>query len=122
MVGVVVEEDDDALVGQDHFGEGGPVREGHGDFGGGVGVGGEAGGLERGGEVADADVVAVADQDGHDVVGVGFHPAGDVGEIGLGGAGVEEVAGGVAVVQRIADQVGLPLQHANAVVELLRHA
>lgn len=48
-----------------------------------------------------------------------LYPAGDVGEVGLGGSGVEEVAGGVAVVYGVVDSVGLPLEHSDAIVELL---
>ncbi len=122
LVGVVVHEDDGAFLGQDQLRERGPVVEGHGDLGRGVGPFCEAGGFEGLGVVADTDEVGVADQDGDDVVGVGGDPAGDICEVFLGGASIEEVAGGVAVEDCVVDVVGLALQHADAIVELVGDA
>lgn len=53
--------------------------------------------------------VAVDDEEGDDVVGVFFDPADERLEFGLPGAGVEEVAAGVAVVDGVVDPVGLAL-------------
>lgn len=74
LVGLVVHEDDDALAGEDHFGEGRPIVEGHGYFGGVVYIFGEAGVDNRVCVVADADIVAVDEEDGDYVVGVVIHP------------------------------------------------
>jgi hypothetical protein len=88
----------------------------------GVGPFCKAGRFEGLGVVAYADEVGVADEEGDDVVGVCGDPAGDVCEVFLRGAGVEEVAGGVAVEDCVVDPVGLALQHADAVVELVGDA
>lgn len=74
------------------------------------------------GVVAHADEVGVADEEGDDVVGVGGDPAGDVCEVFLCGAGVKDVTGGVAVEYCVVYIVGLALQHADAVVELVGDA
>lgn len=88
----------------------------------GVGPFCKTGRFEGLGVVAYADEVGVADEEGDDVVGVCGDPAGDVCEVFLRGAGVEEVAGGVAVEYCVVDPVGLALQHADAVVELVGDA
>ena len=49
---------------------------------------------------------------------MGLHPGGDGPEIGLCGPGIEDVAGGVAVIDCVVDEMGLALEHADAVVEL----
>jgi hypothetical protein len=64
----------------------------------------------------------VSENDGHDVEGVGFDPGGYFAEVGLYSAGVEQVAGCVAEVQRVVDVVRLALEYAHAVVELLGYA
>lgn len=76
-----------------------------GDEGRGVDVGHEAGVFEGGGEVLDPDEVAVDDEEGHDVVGVVLEPFADCVQAGFVGAGVEEVAVGVAVVEGAVDAV-----------------
>ena len=84
---------------------------------------GQAASFKRCGVIADADEVTVADEDGDDIVWVGLHPGGNVCKILLRGACVEQVAGGVAVRYRIRSGVvvGLALQHADAIVELVEH-
>lgn len=97
LVGVVVHEDDGALVAENHFGERGPLGAVLRDVGGFVDVFEDAGVGDRGDEFVDGDVVGVDDQDGDDVVGVVVEPFFDGGERVFVGAGVEEVARGVAV-------------------------
>ena len=92
FVGLVVEEDDYPLLGENHACQGRPVVESHGNLGWDVGELCETRVFERSGEVVGVHVVAVADEDGDDVVWVDFDPVGDFGEVRLGGAGVEEVA------------------------------
>ena len=70
LIGVVVHENDCALLREDELGQRRPVADGHGDFGRDVGPFGQARGLEGLGIVADAYEVGVADEDGDDVVGV----------------------------------------------------
>ena len=84
---------------------------------------GEAAGFKRRGVIANADEVAVADEEGDDVEWVGLHPGSNVSKILLRGACVEQLAGGVAVRYRVRSGVvvGLALQHADAVVELVQH-
>lgn len=88
-----------------------------------VGILGQAAGFKRRGIIADADEVAVADEEGDDVEWVGLHPGGNICKILLRSACVEQVAGGVAVRYRVRSGVvvGLALQHADAVVELVQH-
>jgi len=122
LVGVVVHENHDALLREDELRECGPVVNAHGNFGGDIGPFCKSGGFEGLGIVAHADEIGVADEDGDDVVGVGGDPLGDVCEVFLGGARIEEVARGVAVEDCVVDRVGLALQHADAVVELVGDA
>ena len=84
---------------------------------------GQTASFKRCGVIADADEVTVADEDGDDIVWVGLHPGGNVCKILLRGACIEQVAGGVAVRYRIRSGVvvGLALQHADAIVELVEH-
>ena len=65
--------------------------------------------FDRGHEVFDEGEVGVADEHGDDFEGVFAQPADDLLELGLEGAGVEEVAGGVAVVEGFVDVVDLAL-------------
>ena len=74
------------------------------------------------GVVAHADEIGVADEDGDDVVGVRGDPLRDVCKVLLAGAGIEEVAGGVAVEDCVVDPVGLALKHADAIIELVGDA
>ena len=109
LVGVVVHEHDDAIVVEDHLAEGGPLVFVLGDEFGRVEVLGDSGVLDRGHEVFDEGEVGVADEHGDDFEGVFLQPADDLLEFGLEGAGVEEVAGGVAVVEGFVDIVDLAL-------------
>ena len=109
LVGVVVHEHDDAVVVEDHLAEGGPLVFVLGDEFGRVEVLGDSGVLDRGHEVFDEGEVGVADEHGNDFEGVLLQPADDLLEFGLKGAGVEEVAGGVAVVEGFVDVVDLAL-------------
>jgi hypothetical protein len=76
---------------------------------GGVKVLGDSGVFDRGHEVFNEGEIRVADEHGDDFEGVLLQPADDLFELGLEGAGVEEVAGGVAVVEGFVDPVDLAL-------------
>jgi hypothetical protein len=65
--------------------------------------------LDRRDEVFDEGEVGVADEHGDYLERVGAEPGYDGFELGLEGAGVEEVAGGVAVVEGFVDVVDLAL-------------
>ena len=88
-----------------------------------IGISGQAASFKRRGVIADPDEVAVADQEGDDVEWMGLHPGSNVCKILLRGASIEQVAGGVAVRYRVRGGVvvGLALQHADAIVELVQH-
>lgn len=109
LVGFVVHEDDGPFAGEDQFGKGGPVVDGERDVRRDVGVSAQAAVFDGTGVVSDVDEIAVAEEDGDDVVGVGLDPRGHVAEVGFDGAGVEEVAGGVAVVECAVHNVRLSL-------------
>lgn len=109
LIGFVIHEDDGALAGQDKLRQSGPVVGGEPGFGGDVGVFAQAAVFDGMGVVAYVDEVAVADEDCDDVVGVGADPGRHVAEVGFDGAGVEEGAGGVAVVKGVILHVRLAL-------------
>ena len=77
LVGVVVHEQYYPFPLQDHSFQGRPVGEGHRDFGGNVGVFGDACGLDEGDVGGYGLEVAVFEDDGYDVVGVGGDPVVD---------------------------------------------
>lgn len=62
--------------------------------------------------------VAVADEKCNDVERVLADPVGDICKVGLGGAGIQKIARGVAVVDRIVEEMGLSLQHTNPIIQL----
>lgn len=70
---------------------------------------GEEGGFEEGGEGGDGLRVGVYEEEGDDFVWVEGEPAGHGGEEGLEGAGVEEVAEGVAELEGVVVEVDLSL-------------
>ncbi len=74
---------------KDHRAEGRPGGDAHGDLRRDVGILGEAAGFKRRSVIANANEVAVADEEGDDVVGVGLYPGGNVCKILLRGACVE---------------------------------
>ena len=84
---------------------------------------GQAAGFKGCGVIADVNEVAVADEEGDDVKWVGFHPGGDICKILLRSACVEQIARGMTVRYRVRSGVvvGLALQHADAIVELVQH-
>ena len=123
LVCVVIHKYDNAFTQQDHRAECWPGGDVHGDLRRNVGILGQATGFKRRGVVADADEVAVTDEEGDDVEWVALHPGGNICKILLRSACVEQVAGGVAVRYRVRSGVvvGLALQHADTVVELCQH-
>jgi hypothetical protein len=118
LVGFVIEHDDGAGVGEDHFLERGPVGDAHGDLGRRVDVVDEAGSGDWVDVLVWGDDVLVAHENGDDVVGVASEPGSYSLEIGLKGAGVEDVAGAVAEedVLFLFVPVSLELEHSNAVL------
>ncbi|KAH6609599.1 hypothetical protein Trco_002945, partial [Trichoderma cornu-damae] len=120
LVGLVVEEHDDAAAADDHVLQRGPVVQAHGEDGGHEGVLEDARLLDKGHVERRVRVVAVAQQDGDDVVGMRVHPLHHLPQPVGDGPGVEQVAGRVAEVRHRA--VGRPLhlrlQEAHAIVEL----
>lgn len=101
LVRVVVHEEDDAFSLQDHALEGRPVVSCHGDYGRDVRVLDQAGAFDVGCVGADERVgvvvePAVSEQDGDNVEGMSCDPVVDVSEERGDGAGVEDIAGGVA--------------------------
>jgi len=109
LVGVVVHEHDHAVVVENHLAERGPLVFVLGDEFGGVEILGDSGVFDGGHEVFDESEVGVADEHCDDFEGVLLQPADDLLEFGLEGAGVEEVAGGVAVIEGFVDPVDLTL-------------
>lgn len=109
LVGVVVHEHDDAIVVEDHLAESRPLIFVLRNVAGSVEVLRDAGVFDRDAEVFYDGEVGVADQHGDDLEGILAQPADDLLELGLEGAGVEEVAGGVAVVEGSVDLVDLAL-------------
>lgn len=109
LVGPVVHKHDDTVVVEDHLAEGGPLILVHGDVGRGVEVLGKAGVLNGWNEVLDDGQVGVTDEDGEDFEGVLLQPSDNGLELRLPSAGVEEIAGGVAVVEGLVDPVDLAL-------------
>jgi hypothetical protein len=109
LVGVVVHEHDDAVVAEDHLAERRPLvlvlRDVHGR----VEVLGHAGVFDRDAEFFDKGQVRVADEHCEDFEGVVLEPGDDCFELGLEGPRVEQVAGGVAVVEGFVDVVDLAL-------------
>jgi hypothetical protein len=131
-VEVVVDERYDALLLEQHLAKGGPVCKLHGGLWRLVDVLVQSGGSDRLVEVLGCNerfavrvlvlVVVVAEDDRDDIEGVCFDPCYDLLQVVLDRAGVEEIARCVAVVESTVDVVGLALQHANAIVQLLSHA
>ena len=109
LVGVVVHKHDNAIVVEDHLAERGPLVFVLGDVFRCVEVLGDSGVLDRRHEVFDEGEVGVADEHGDDFERVLLQPADDLLELGLESAGVEKVAGGVAVVEGFVDPVDLTL-------------
>ena len=90
LVGLVIHEEDHALVGDDHLGECGPVTQSHGALRGCVDIVHQAGCLDGGHEVAGVHVVVVAHQDSHHVEGVFLNPFSDGCEVVLQGADIQD--------------------------------
>lgn len=142
LVGVVVHEHDDAVVVENHLAERGPLVFVLRDVLGCVEVLRDAGVFYGWDEVFHVGEVGVADEHRDDFEGVLLQPTNDLLELGLEGAGVQEVAGRVAVVEGFVDVVDLALDcedlslastdcrlrcgswhtHADTIVELINDA
>ena len=126
---VVVDEGNHALLAKNHLPENRPVVHGHGCLGWLVDIVDQSGGSDRDVELNGCDErvaigvfvapVIVSEEDGDHVEGMGFDPGSNLTEVVLHRAFIEKIAGGMAVVQRAIGVVGLSLQHADAIVELL---
>lgn len=122
LVSAVIHEDDGALVAQDQLFERRPIGQVHGDDGRHVGVCQQAGRLDGADEVLHSRVVAVGNEDRNNLVPIRREPGRDIGEVGFGHAAVQQVAGRVAEIDGVVEDVRLALQHANTIVELGEYA
>lgn len=130
-VEVVVDKGHNALLLDQHLPKSGPVCELHGGLRGLVDVFVESGGSDGSIEVGGRDkrvaigvfvfVVVIAEDDGNDVERMCFDPCHDFLQVVLDGAGVEEIARRVAVVEGAVDVVSLALEHADTIVQLLSY-
>lgn len=114
LIGFIVHEDDGTFACQYQFRKRRPVVDGQGDSRRDVGVSAQTAVFDWSCVVAYIDEVAVADEDGDDIVGVVLDPGGHGAEIGFYGANVEEVAGSVAVVECVVHHVRLTLHYAES--------
>lgn len=120
LVSVVVHEHDDAVVVEDHLAKRGPLVFVLRDILGCVEVLRDARVFDGGNEVFDVGEVGVADQHCDYFEGVLLQPADNLLEFGLEGAGVEEVARGVAVIESFIDIVNLALNYEVMLLALER--
>ena len=74
--------------------------------------------MQRRNVISHIPKVAVADEKRDDVERVLADPISDIRKVGFCGAGIQKVARGVAVVDRVVEEVGLPLQHTNPIIQL----
>ncbi|KUI74277.1 hypothetical protein VM1G_11956 [Cytospora mali] len=123
LVGHIVEEYDDARVVDDHLGQRRPGRHVHGLERRRVDVVQDARLVDVGGVQVRRRVIAVLEQDGHDVEAVRCHPVLYIYEPVRDTAGIEDVTGRVAEVRYgVVDRpVHLALEEAHAIVQLLCH-
>lgn len=120
LVGLVVEEHDDAAAVEDEVLQRGPVVDAHGEDGGHIRVLEEARLLDIRHVDGRVRVVAILQQNGDHVVGMGVHPRVHLAQPFVDGAGIQQVAGCVAEVRHgaVGRELHLGLQEAHAVVQL----
>lgn len=118
LVRVVIHEDNDALLRQDHFGESRPLIEAHRDVRRFVEVVGQVRLLKDLTVVSWLNEVAVDNEEGYDIVWVVADPIADFVELLEVSTSVQKVARGVTAEDRSVDVVRLALNHADTVVEL----
>ena len=118
LVCVVIHEDNDALLGQNHFRESRPLVEAHRNVRRLVQVVGQIRLLENLTVVSRLNEIAVDNEECHDIIGVVADPGGHLVEFADVSASVQKLARSVATKDRSVDVVRLALNHADTVVKL----
>lgn len=120
LVGLVVEEHDNAAAVEDEILQRGPVLYAHGKDSGHICVLEDARLLDIGHVDRWVRVVAVLQQNRDDVVGMGVHPLVHLAQPFVDGAGIQQIAGRVAEVRHraVGRELHLRLQEAHAIVQL----
>lgn len=122
LIGVVVHEDHDALLPEDHGGKHWPIRDTHWNLWRVVSKIGETRGLQGRNIVGHLPEITIANKESHNVKWMCADPIGDVGEVGFCAAGIEQVAGCVTVIDSIIYEVCLALKHTYAIIQLSNDA
>ena len=118
LICVVIHEDNDALLGQDHFRESRPLVEAHRNVWRLIQVIGQVRLLEDLTVVSWLNKIAVDNEKCHNIIGVVADPIAHFVELFEVGASVQKLARSVATVDGSIDIVSLALNHTDAVVEL----
>jgi hypothetical protein len=118
LVCVVIHEDNDTLLRQDHLGESRPLVEAHRDVRRLVQVVGQVRLLENFTVVSRLNEIAVDNEECHDIIGMVANPIAHFVEFFEVSASVQKVARCVATEDGSVDVVRLTLDHADTVVEL----
>jgi hypothetical protein len=118
LICVVIHEDNNTLLRQDHFRESRPLVEAHRDVRRFIQVVGQIRLLKNIAVVSGLNEVAVDNEECHDIVGVIADPSGHFVEFFEISASIQKLARGVATEDRSVDIVRLALNHADTIIKL----